>query len=179
MSKPIFLDCEASSLSSDSYPVEIAWSDEEGEIESHLINPYSYPDDYTNWDPQAQAIHGLSRNYLSKNGEHCFDVAKRMNEVLAEKDVYTDAADFDGFWCRRLFEAANLKMNINFKEMDFLLEKILPTEFWFWVDNKQSITLLKEEARINCKLKAHRAANDVAYLIELYKLAQKKGGYYG
>jgi len=35
---PRFLDIEASSLSNISYPIEIAWSDEKGNIESHLIN---------------------------------------------------------------------------------------------------------------------------------------------
>ena len=37
---PRFLDIEASSLSNTSYPIEIAWSDGQGNIESYLINPY-------------------------------------------------------------------------------------------------------------------------------------------
>ena len=36
-----------------------------------------------------------------------------------------------------------------------------------------TIERIKEQARINCQLEAHRAANDVAYLLELYKLANE------
>jgi hypothetical protein len=34
-----FLDFEASSLSDESYPVEVAWVFEDGHAESHLIRP--------------------------------------------------------------------------------------------------------------------------------------------
>src|SRR5947209_5891700 len=36
---PPFLDFEASSLRSASYPIEVAWSHPDGSIESHLISP--------------------------------------------------------------------------------------------------------------------------------------------
>lgn len=35
----VFLDFEASSLSDQSYPVEVAWVFQDGRTESHLINP--------------------------------------------------------------------------------------------------------------------------------------------
>jgi len=58
---PRFLDIEASSLNDASYPIEIAWSDEKGNIESHLINPYAI-EEWTDWDFYAEhKIHGLSR----------------------------------------------------------------------------------------------------------------------
>lgn len=57
---PYFLDCEASSLSHKSYPIEIAWSDQQGNIESHLINTNKYPEDYTDWESEAEKTHGLS-----------------------------------------------------------------------------------------------------------------------
>jgi len=175
---PIFLDCEASSLSDKSYPIEIAWSSENGNIESHLINPYSYPSDYTDWEPQAQAIHHLSRNYLSKNGEHCNNVAQRINTVLAKKQVYTDAPEFDRFWCQRLFDATNIKCSFSFHDINELLKNMLPTEYWFidMLTHTMHIEKIKQQARVNCGLDAHRASNDVAYLIELYRLANEIGG---
>jgi len=170
---PIFLDCEASSLDHESYPIEIAWGAAPGEIESHLINPYGYPQSYTNWDIGAQAVHGLSRNFLSKNGRHPETIAKRMDEMLSGQIVYTDAPDFDGFWCRRLFEAVNRPLNIEFRDIDVLFRKLLPQEFWY-VDMLQhystKLELLKVQARTNVKVSAHRASNDVLYLLELYRL---------
>jgi len=174
---PIFLDCEASSLSDKSYPIEIAFSDENKKIESHLINPYSYPNDYTDWEPEAQAIHGLSRAYLSEHGKHYRPVAKRLNTILSGKKVYTDAPDFDEFWCSRLFGAANIKCQFTFYDINELLKKLLPCEYWFMdmMTHTMHIQNIKEQARKNCGLEAHRASNDVAYLIELYKLAKENG----
>ena len=65
---PIFLDCEASSLADDSYPIEIAWNNEDGTIESYLINIYRYPSGYDDWDRNAQALHGISKQYVSATG---------------------------------------------------------------------------------------------------------------
>ena len=170
---PCFLDCEASSLNSDSYPIEIAWSDEQGNIRSHLINPYAYPKNYTDWEVDAQAIHGLSRNYLSKNGELSETVANQLNQALAGKTVYSDGHDFDEFWCDRLFNAVNLKRSFMFKNMDELLEELLPIEYWHPLATSCGLNLraLKKRAREECGLDPHRAANDVAYLIKLYQIA--------
>lgn len=172
---PLFLDCEASSLSSYSYPIEIAWSDEAGDIESHLINPYLYPDDYTDWDPSAQAVHGLSRAYLMENGESTSIVAERMNKVLAGKTLYTDAPDFDSFWVHRLFKAVGINRQFGFAHVDTLLMQLLPVEYWFsdLKNGQRHISELMKEAREQTGLAAHRASHDVAYLIQLYKLAKK------
>ena len=35
----VFLDFEASSLSDDSYPIEVGWAGEDGSTEQHLIRP--------------------------------------------------------------------------------------------------------------------------------------------
>lgn len=170
---PVFLDVEASSLSPMSYPIEIAWSDEKGNIESHLINPYSYPEHYDDWDPSAQAVHKLSRNYLSEHGEHFIHVAKTMERQLSGKIVYTDAPYYDQFWCDQLFEITDILYTFNFRDINELLQNMLPIEYFYMnmTTNIAQIDYLKEQARVNCQLEAHRAANDVTYLIELYKLA--------
>jgi hypothetical protein len=172
---PYFLDCEASSLSRKSYPVEIAWSDEAGTIESHLINPYLYPKSYTDWDPSSQAIHGLSRNYLSEYGEAPHLVALRLNEALGGRKVFTDAPDIDEFWCRRLF-AADIQCEIEFVHMEDLLMKCLPCEYWMTASTgRVEIYSLYQRAREQCGEDAHRAGNDVAYLLQLYQLARQIG----
>ena len=49
----VFLDFEASSLSDDSYPIEVGWVFEDGRTEAHLIRPAPA---WTDWDPAAEAI---------------------------------------------------------------------------------------------------------------------------
>ena len=170
---PIFLDCEASSLSNSSYPIEIAWNDREGNIESYLINAYLYPKDYMDWDPGAQSVHNLSRKYLCEHGKSPVYVAKKINSALSGKVIYTDAPDFDGFWISRLFDAVNLENCLKFENIEVLLSELLPMEYWVVnpLSGDRHINKLYELARESCELPKHRAANDVAYLLELYKSA--------
>jgi len=176
----IFLDFEASSLSGTSYPIEVAWADHQGRIENHLINAQGYPEDYNDWSKSAEGVHGLSRQYLIKHGEDPLFVAQRMNSALNEAHVFTTAPDYDGFWCRRLFSAVNLELTFKFGDIETVLKKILPIEYWI-SDNKSGsthINALYRTAREQCGLSAHRASNDVAHLIECYRLARQWGGYY-
>jgi len=104
-----FIDFEASSLSGQSYPVEVAWSCEDGTIESHLINPY-HIQEWTDWAPDSQAVHGLSRKQLALEGESPHTVARRMNEALEGKTLLCDGYDMDFHWLYTLFKATHLEM---------------------------------------------------------------------
>lgn len=121
----------------------------------------------------SQATHGLSRNYLSKNGELPETVTKQLNQMLAGKTFYSDGHDFDEFWCDRLFNAVNFKRSFMFKNMDELLEELLPIKYWhpLAISGGLNLRVIKKRARKECGLDAHRAANDVAYLIKLYQIA--------
>lgn len=48
----VFLDFEASSLSKQSYPIEVAWVFEDGRSEEYLIRPAPI---WTDWDSAAEA----------------------------------------------------------------------------------------------------------------------------
>jgi hypothetical protein len=98
-----FLDFEASSLADDSYPVEVGWVFEDGRSESHLIRPAP---DWTDWDPLAQAIHGISRRQLLDEGAPHAEVAARMIDQLAGHDLYASAPSWDGKWLSVLLRAA-------------------------------------------------------------------------
>ena len=157
MSLPIFIDFEASSLSGKSYPIEVAWSDQEGQIESWLINPNLYPDTWTDWDPNSQQIHGLSREYLAEHGKPPLIVAERMNQHLQDQILYSDAPDYDGFWLRRLFEAAGIDIEFQLANAMKLFHALHPEYVRF-----------SEKARVKAG-GIHRASFDVSYLIELYR----------
>lgn len=155
---PVFLDIEASSLSGSSYPVEVAWNLPDGNIECYLINPYLYPREYDDWSPDAQATHGLSREYLMNNGEAPNFVTQKMLNSLSGVDIYTNAPEFDGVWIRRLFNAVGKDMSFRFKDTFQLFSYFCPEPFQH-----------DKEARERAG-GIHRASFDVKYLIEMYRL---------
>ena len=101
----VFLDFEASSLSKDSYPIEVGWTGEDGSEEAHLIRPAP---GWTDWDPAAEAIHHIGRDQLLDEGEPHDEVARRMLDVLGPHDVYVTAPSWDGMWLSKLLRAAGL-----------------------------------------------------------------------
>jgi len=148
---PCFIDCEASSLDADSYPTEIGWSLPDGEIKSILINPYSQ-EDWTDWDFHAQQLTGISRKLLREEGHHPFDVATTLNADLKGITVYSDAVDFDGRWCRKLFEAVELKMEFDIKHFWLAFKGLVDNEKHMWE------LIFDAEKRLGS---CHRAAVDV------------------
>jgi len=159
---PIFLDCEASSLDKKSFPIEVAWNNADGTIESYLINIYRYPDGYDDWNREAQSLHGITKQYLSEKGEEPEYVVEQMEKKLRGKKILTDAPDWDGFWVRRLYESVNIKC-----ELDFY------NAIWFFNFLEPYHYIYRSQAR-KIAGHAHRAANDVKYLHEMYRLCIKK-----
>lgn len=101
----IILDCEASGLHPDSYPIEIAWFDmESGEEDSFLIKPASF---WTYWDPNAEDIHHIDQAKLLTEGVNVFIATMRLRKSLAGKNVYSDASGYDQFWLEVLFDACD------------------------------------------------------------------------
>jgi hypothetical protein len=166
---PFFLDFEASSLSGESYPIEVAWSLADGSIESHLISP-SEVADWTDWEMEAQSVHGISREELVAGGKSPLWVARRMNEQLAGKVVYTDAPRFDGRWLNRLFDACNLEPDFTLADSDDLLVDLVCPDIAGRVYGLVKLWQMKQEAR-RLVPNRHRAAWDVEYLVKVWELA--------
>jgi hypothetical protein len=101
----VFLDFEASSLSKDSYPIEVGWAAEDGTTEAHLIRPAP---DWSDWDPLAEAIHHIRRETLLAEGEPHEAVARRMLKALDGRQIYVTAPSWDGMWLSKLLRAARL-----------------------------------------------------------------------
>jgi len=159
---PIFIDCEASSLSKDSYPIEIAWSSVDGIIESHLINIYQYPNGYDDWNKEAQALHGITKQYLSEKGKEPLFIVERIEKQLKGKQLFTDAPDWDAFWVQRLYDSVNKKCELKFRNAVELFYDLEPFNYIY-------TSHARREAG-----HAHRAANDVRYLLEMYLLCTQQ-----
>ncbi|HEY9012200.1 MAG TPA: transcriptional regulator [Devosia sp.] len=100
----VFLDFEASSLNSKfSFPVEVGWVLEDGSGEGHLIRPAPH---WTDWDPSAEVMHGLSRAVLEREGEDVAAVCDRVVDLFAGNMVYCSAPSWDGHWLSMLLRAA-------------------------------------------------------------------------
>jgi hypothetical protein len=166
-----FLDFEASSLSQRSYPIEVAWSSQDGSIECYLISPAGIAE-WTDWDIEAEKVHGISRAELVAGGVAPHSVCDRMIAQLAGKTIYSDAPRFDGAWLATLFSACGKgKSGFNLRSIDDLLVELLCPDLPGRTQGLIKIGILKQEARRQ-NPKRHRAAWDVEYLVKLWELAR-------
>jgi hypothetical protein len=101
----VFIDFEASSLGRDSYPIEVGWVYADGRSEGHLIRPAL---GWTDWNAKAEAIHGIARATLERDGTPHDTVAARMVDTLAGHQLYASAPSWDGKWLSVLLRAAGL-----------------------------------------------------------------------
>lgn len=166
---PTFLDFEASSLSPDSFPIEVAWNLEDESIESHLISPEGIAA-WTDWNSESERVHGISREQLLAHGRPPSFVCDRMNRQLTGKIVYTDAPLFDGMWLAKLFAVCNRQPAFELRHVDELLVQMVCPEIAGRAWGLMKIVALKQEARKQCP-RRHRAAWDVEYLVQLWRLA--------
>jgi hypothetical protein len=101
----VFVDFEASSLGKRGFPIEVGWTTDTGLEEAHLIHPAP---GWEEWSADAAQIHGLSLDYLRRDGIPHYVVARRMVEVLSGHLLYASAPSWDGQWLSRLLRAAGL-----------------------------------------------------------------------
>lgn len=102
--KLYFLDFEASSLDSNSYPIEIAWVDENGQGESYLINPHW---SWKGWSILSESIHHITLDQLRREGMPADDVARRAQTVLSNSRIISDQPAFEQVWLQILLDVIN------------------------------------------------------------------------
>ncbi|SEP83751.1 hypothetical protein SAMN05421693_107102 [Ectothiorhodospira magna] len=163
---PCFLDFEASSLSEQSYPVQVAWSDGEGQVECWLIRP---ADDWRDWCEGAEEIHGITRESIEDEGQDIAWVCRRMNQALAGKVVFTDGVHLDRFWLRRLFVAGNAMPRFRLGDLFKLLEPRLPPPEYRPPDLLRN--LIDKAWKLTPGF-AHQADTDVKYMLNLWQLVR-------
>jgi hypothetical protein len=159
----VFLDFEASSLAKNSYPIEVGWVFEDGRSASHLIRPAP---GWNDWDPAAQAIHGISRDELLAHGEPHAEVAQDMVTALTGHDLLASAPSWDGKWLSVLLRAAGLpRHTLRLRDSDALhretatalLAPVIPAEA---LEGEVDALLGRAEVRAPGVPPAHRALAD-------------------
>ncbi|MCP5213346.1 MAG: hypothetical protein H6998_20705 [Hahellaceae bacterium] len=163
-SYPILLDIEASSLSDNSYPIEIAWTLPCGEIVSYLINPKTVSA-WQDWSVSAEKLHGITRHMLESSGEKPEAIIKKILETPNHKVMYSDNPEWDQFWLSRLFAAARQPLDIECRHLYTLFSaEVLDSK----VDGIPVMSTIEKFARNNT-LSRHRAKADVRYLLNIYQ----------
>jgi hypothetical protein len=117
---PVFYDCEASDL--EGYPIEVGWAFTDLGTralvsESHLIKPPAEWPVKESWDRAAERLHGIALAQLWRDGRPVWEVARRMNAVLAGQELFSDAPQ-DETWLRLLFDAAGFEPTFIIRRTD-------------------------------------------------------------
>ncbi|MDN3519783.1 hypothetical protein QWY84_19430 [Aquisalimonas lutea] len=162
---PRFIDVEASGLECDSYPVEVAWSDAEGHVESMLIAPPEEWQVHRSWSEQAEALHGLTTEALLAEGTPIERVCMKLIETARTETLYSDAAPFDRFWIGVLLTAGGYPdhaLRIVSADRLIALAGASPSH--------ESVEAAKTQAQAKLGIGHHRAGDDVRALVEAYRL---------
>lgn len=114
-----FLDCEASSLNDDSYPIEIAWVDEVGHGETYLIRPDRT---WTDWSAKAETIHHISLAMLYRDGTPVSVVAQRVTTALANQTIVSDNPSWDAAWVTRLLTTVGHQLSLPMVDIDRIMQ---------------------------------------------------------
>lgn len=156
MEMPAIIDLEASGFGRGSYPIEVGIALADGSVHALLIKP---ADGWDHWDEKAQAIHGITRDYLQEHGKTPREVAIFLNDLCSGLTLYSDAWSFDSSWLGRLFDEAEIIQRF---KLDTLTRLLSEDDMAVWSDTKDA--MVKQLG-----LEMHRAANDVMLLRETYK----------
>jgi hypothetical protein len=99
------IDFEASCLPEDnfSYPIEVALAKVDGTSRTWLIRP-TRRWELWDWCPGAEALHGISREMLRREGLPPQQVIAELAAEAEGCDVYADS-DLDAYWLETLAEA--------------------------------------------------------------------------
>jgi hypothetical protein len=148
---PCVLDIEASGFGRNSYPIEIGYVLAEGQATCMLVRPAAQ---WTHWDQQAEAVHGIQRTTLLAHGRPALEVARRLNQDLAGLTVYCDGWAHDYSWLATLFEEAGLAVGFKLESVVSLLgEAELP-----------GLDRARDHALVALGVRRHRASNDARAL---------------
>ena len=148
---PTILDLEASGFGRGSYPIEIGFVEPGGLPFCSLIQPAP---EWSHWDEQAEALHGISRELLLRHGRPREWVADELNRRLAGQTVYSDSWGHDYSWLSKLFDSAGRLPRFRLEDLRRLLSE----------DEAARWNAVQQEVRAEAQLRRHRASADAKVL---------------
>ena len=152
---PIIIDIEASSFSSEGYPIEIGVALDDGSTFCALIDP---PERWTYWDDEAEKVHRVPRDILETYGRSVVEVATDLNELLEGKTAYSDGWEVDKPWLSTLFWEAGVVQLFRLSTLEMILSS---GQMEAWYETKERV--LGE-----MDVKRHRASKDAQVIQKTY-----------
>jgi hypothetical protein len=150
-SPPPILDIEASGFGLGSYPIEVGVVLGDGSSWCSLVKPEP---SWQHWDPNAAAVHHITREQLDQHGRGASEIAFALNEWLRGLVVYSDAWAHDYTWLNKLYDAAQLVPSFRLENLRALLTD---DEAARWHELKMAVASRVSLAR-------HRASGDARLL---------------
>lgn len=124
----VTIDFEASSLSTESWPVEIglSWIDAEGAPKSwsSLIRPHESWI-LGDWSEASAAVHGIALADLSA-APPAETVAREALQIIGRRHLVSDAPEFEIRWIDRLFALLGLGGRLNCYDFDAVSAEFFP-----------------------------------------------------
>jgi hypothetical protein len=148
---PAILDIEASGFGLGSYPIEVGFIEPDGQGWCSLVKPQP---DWQHWDPNAAAVHHITREQLLQHGRAAHDIVEVLNARLDGMTVYSDAWAHDYTWLNRLYEVAERLPSFRLDNLRALLSD---DEAARWHEAKRRVIQ-------NLGLIRHRASADARIL---------------
>lgn len=163
MARIAFVDIEASGLGPASYPIEIGLAlSTGGPPDARLVRPAAH---WTFWDPDAERLHGISRETLLEHGTPLTEVAAWLRDRLDGVPVYLEHAEDFG-WLQTLLAVAGSDWRPAMHQAKPLIEAQAL---------RRNHTLAQLRAAVWQRHAAHnprhRAGPDAAFLRDLYRAA--------
>ncbi|MBI2733386.1 MAG: hypothetical protein HYX44_08835 [Aquabacterium sp.] len=163
VSPPAILDIEASGFGLGSYPIEVGFVQPCGQAWCSLVKPL---DDWQHWDPNAAAVHHITRDQLLQRGRSPSEIADVLNDRLRGMVVYTDAWAHDYTWLNRLYEAAGRSPSFKLESLRSLLSD---SDAARWHDVKRRVAQTAGLVR-------HRASADARLLQQTWLALRENEG---
>jgi DNA polymerase III subunit epsilon len=113
------LDFEASSLSQESWPIEVGLSwIANGHVQtwSSLIRP-DPAWDLGDWSPQSAEVHGIHLSKL-EDAPSAAEVAEAFMDVIGRRRLASDAPEFEGRWLSRLLRTTGRAETLSIEDFD-------------------------------------------------------------
>ena len=171
------IDFEASSLplpGQRSFPIEVAigWVPDGSQpwdfrIREWLIAPEREWLKWT-WDPAAQAIHGLSLEYLRQKGEPRGRVAQQLLVTIGDRILLSDAPDYEFRWLDTLLGYSDRPPKVG--HLDLVLRSLAGTGPEGQERFLRAELYAKEHAPIE-----HKASSDVRHQLTRLAFIAAKG----
>lgn len=154
------IDFEASCLPRHgrSYPIEVGVADGAGWSRSWLIRPDSRWDGWT-WTAEAEALHGIDRGRLIREGRPARDVMIALNAAASAHRVLADH-DLDRQWLATLADAAGIPAEFRIGHVGELLDE------WRPAPSTLEHAVAVADALVPVR---HRAAPDALWLATMAK----------